>query len=169
MNENYTHKMAQIPGLNMKAGPFIVCNGCTEGKAKPKNVPQDSDYFKATKETPRVYFDISTVCDTNGDLLCQNSMPQLAWNWLTRRWLTQLWSASLECQSVDWLWSQMQFWTEQRILSLWFQVGWTQMMQSALIQERVFQGKHHFSAELCLGSTMLCKTWWLSQSLKLKK
>ena len=75
INEDHTCKMAQIPGLNMKAEPFI---GCTEGKAKPKNVPQDSDYVKATKETPRVYLDISTVCDTYGDLLHQNSMPQLA-------------------------------------------------------------------------------------------
>ena len=73
MNEDRTRKTASILGWVIKPGPFMVCNGCTEGKAKQKNVPQETDYFKATKTEPRVYLDISTVRDTDGDLLRNNN------------------------------------------------------------------------------------------------
>ena len=73
MNEDRTRKTAKTLGWTLKPGAFMVCNGCTEGKAKQKNVPQETDYFKATKDDPRVYLDISTVRDTDGDSLKSNN------------------------------------------------------------------------------------------------
>ena len=69
MNEDRTRLTAKTLGWTLKSEPMVVCNGCAEGKAKQKNVPQESTLIKATKENPRVYLDISTVKDPSGDSL----------------------------------------------------------------------------------------------------
>ena len=69
MNENKTRKTAKALGWILKPGNFETCIGCAEGKSKQKNVPKETEHVKATKDEPRVFLDISTVRDPEGDTL----------------------------------------------------------------------------------------------------
>ena len=73
MNEDRTCKTSKALGWILKSDPFMVCNGCTEGKSKQKNVPQESTLVKATKDSAHVYLDISTVKDPDGDSLSKSN------------------------------------------------------------------------------------------------
>ena len=60
-SEELTRKTAKALSWELTKGSFGVCEACTIGKAKQKNVPKESDHEPSKVANERIYMDISTI------------------------------------------------------------------------------------------------------------
>ena len=65
----------------MTRGTLGVCEPCTQGKAKQKNVPKETEGPPATKDADRLYLDCSTLKDSK-----TGQVSRKTWRLMVKEW-----------------------------------------------------------------------------------